>query len=175
MPRLNYKPILPAKPRPICIVGAGSIVRDAHLPAYKLAGFPVHSITDLNFEASEKLAGQWGISRAVESLDSMLADAPANAVFDLALPPNLFADVLRILPQGSPVLLRKPMGETMEQARKILAICRGRRLVHLKFDNVWTYCHKSIYQPLWFLGRDQAGGLPLYGNAEVLLGPFAQR
>ena len=26
----------------------------------------------------------------------------------------------------------------------------------------------------WFLGMDQAGGLPLYGNAEVLLGPFAQ-
>ena len=129
MPRLNYKPILPAKPRPICIVGAGSIVRDAHLPAYKLAGFPVHSITDLNFEAAEKLAAQWGISRAFKSLDSMLSDAPANAVFDLALPPNLFADVLRRLPQGSPVLLQKPMGETMEQAREILAICRERRLL----------------------------------------------
>ena len=42
-------------------------------------------------------------------------------------------------------------------------------------SDIWTYCHKSIYQPPWFLGMDQAGGLPLYGNAEVLLGPFAHR
>ena len=48
-----HKPVLPANPRPICILGAGSIVRDAHLPAYKLAGFPVHSITDIKREAAE--------------------------------------------------------------------------------------------------------------------------
>jgi predicted dehydrogenase len=120
---------LPANPRPICILGAGSIVRDAHLPAYKLAGFPVHSITDIKREAAETLAAQWGISRASESLDTMLAEAPANAVFDLALPPNHFAGALRRLPEGAPVLLQKPMGETMEQAQEILAICKERRLV----------------------------------------------
>jgi hypothetical protein len=27
-------------------------MRDAHLPAYKLAGFPVHSITDIKREAA---------------------------------------------------------------------------------------------------------------------------
>jgi predicted dehydrogenase len=129
MQSFNDKPLLPTRPRPICIVGAGSIVRDAHLPAYKLAGFPVHGITDLKHEAAEKLAAQSGISRAFESLDAMLADSPANAVFDLALPPNHFADVLRRLPEGSPVLLQKPMGETMEQADEILAICRERRFV----------------------------------------------
>jgi len=124
-----HKPVLPANPRPICILGAGSIVRDAHLPAYKLAGFPVHSITDIKREAAEALAAQWGISRALESLDAMLAEAPANAVFDLAVPPNHFAGVLRRLPEGAPVLLQKPMGETMEQAQEILAICRERRLI----------------------------------------------
>ncbi len=124
-----HKPVLPANPRPICILGAGSIVRDAHLPAYKLAGFPVHSITDIKREAAETLAAQWGISRASESLDTMLAEAPANAVFDLALPPNHFAGALRRLPEGAPVLLQKPMGETMEQAQEILAICKERRLV----------------------------------------------
>ena len=38
---------LPRTERPIVIVGAGGIVRDAHLPAYRLAGFRVHGICDL--------------------------------------------------------------------------------------------------------------------------------
>ena len=125
----EYKPVLPVNPRPICIIGAGSIVRDAHLPAYKLAGFPVHSITDLNQELAAKVAGEWNIAHACESLKVMLTTAPENAVFDLALPPDAFTTMLRRLPEGSPVLLQKPMGSTMKQAREILAICRERRLL----------------------------------------------
>ena len=37
---------MPSRPRPIVVVGAGSIVRDAHLPAYRKAGFPVAGIYD---------------------------------------------------------------------------------------------------------------------------------
>ena len=36
----------PARPKPIVIFGAGSIVRDAHLPAYAQAGFVVAGIHD---------------------------------------------------------------------------------------------------------------------------------
>jgi predicted dehydrogenase len=125
----EYKPILPANPRPICILGAGSIVRDAHLPAYKMAGFPVHSLTDLKQEVAATVAGDWNIPHACESLEVMLATAPENAVFDLALPPEAFTSVLPRLPEGSAVLLQKPMGSTMKQAREILAICRERRLL----------------------------------------------
>ena len=38
---LPYKPALPAKCFPILIIGTGGIVKDAHLPAYRTAGFPV--------------------------------------------------------------------------------------------------------------------------------------
>ena len=34
-----YKPRLPETNIPIVIIGAGGIVKDAHLPAYKKAGF----------------------------------------------------------------------------------------------------------------------------------------
>ncbi|MCC6777635.1 MAG: gfo/Idh/MocA family oxidoreductase, partial [Hyphomicrobiales bacterium] len=37
----------PSTPRPIVIIGAGGIVTDAHLPAYRLAGFPVAGVFDL--------------------------------------------------------------------------------------------------------------------------------
>ncbi|HPU57778.1 MAG TPA: gfo/Idh/MocA family oxidoreductase, partial [Verrucomicrobiota bacterium] len=44
----------PSRPRPIVIIGAGGIVRDAHLPAYRKANFPVAGIYDLNPAAAEK-------------------------------------------------------------------------------------------------------------------------
>ena len=37
----------PSRLRPIVIIGAGDIVRDAHLPAYRKAGFPVAGVFDV--------------------------------------------------------------------------------------------------------------------------------
>lgn len=125
----HHAPVVPTRPRPICIIGAGSIVRDGHLPAYRLAGFPVHGITDRSREQAEALAEKFGIPRVAADVKDLIATAPAGAVFDLALPANLFAGVLRCLPEGSPVLIQKPMGETMEQAREIMEVCRERQLV----------------------------------------------
>lgn len=129
MSGLPQIPTLPRTPRPIVIIGAGSIVRDAHLPAYRLAGFPVHAITNRSRATAEKLAAEWGIPRVHATVDELIAAAPDGAVFDLTLPANLFVDVLRRLPAGAPVLIQKPMGETLAQAREILAVCRERRLV----------------------------------------------
>ena len=35
---------LPSEKRPIYIIGAGGIVNDAHLPAYKIAGYNVQGV-----------------------------------------------------------------------------------------------------------------------------------
>lgn len=53
---ITYKPALPLKPLPIVIIGAGGIVGDAHLPAYKKAGFEVVGITNRTRARAEKLA-----------------------------------------------------------------------------------------------------------------------
>jgi predicted dehydrogenase len=111
------------------IVGAGSVVRDAHLPAYRMAGFNVQGITDLSLAKARRLASDWGVPRAYRSLREMVMAAPSGAVFDLALPADQAAGALGQLPAGTPVLIQKPMGETMAQARRILATCRRRRLL----------------------------------------------
>ncbi|RVM02599.1 gfo/Idh/MocA family oxidoreductase, partial [Sinorhizobium meliloti] len=49
----------PVTPRPIVIFGAGSIVGDAHLPAYRNAGFPVAGIFDPDAGKATALAQQW--------------------------------------------------------------------------------------------------------------------
>jgi predicted dehydrogenase len=116
----------PTKPRPIVMIGAGGIVQDAHMPAYRLAGFPVAGVYDRNPAQAEKIGSAWGIP----VLDSLKAAAAVpEAVFDLALPPQAHAAVLPALPQGAPVLLQKPMGSDLGEATRILEIVRERRLV----------------------------------------------
>jgi predicted dehydrogenase len=117
---------LPSVPRPIVIVGAGSIVRDAHLPVYKRLGFPVAGIFDVNPAASREQAETFGIPRVFDSLDAALATP--DAVFDVALPPAETAGILDRMPAGAAVLIQKPMGRDLADARRIRQICRARRL-----------------------------------------------
>jgi predicted dehydrogenase len=118
---------LPSAPRPIVVIGAGSIVRDAHLPVYRRLNFPVAGIFDVNPVAARERAEACGIPRVFASLDEA-AQVP-GAVFDVAIPPDAIASVLEHLPIGAAVLIQKPMGRDLAEARRILAIARQRRLV----------------------------------------------
>ena len=117
----------PSAPKPIVVIGAGSIVRDAHLPIYKRLGFPVSGIFDVNPDASRDKARAFAIARVFGSIDE--AAGIAGAIFDVAIPPENIAGVLERLPVGAAVLIQKPMGRDLAEARRILSICRERRLV----------------------------------------------
>lgn len=116
---------LPSKPRPIVTFGAGSIVSDAHFPAYRKAEFPIAGLFDPDREKAEKLAAEWGVTAYASAEE---AAAVPNAVFDLATPPNTHAAVLRLLPDGAAVLIQKPMGSDLAAATEILKICREKKL-----------------------------------------------
>ncbi|MDI1335838.1 MAG: Gfo/Idh/MocA family oxidoreductase [Lacunisphaera sp.] len=126
---LHYQPELPRSPRPIVILGAGGIVNDAHLPAYRMAGLPVASIYNRTLDRAQKLADKFGIPQVHESVAAAVAAAPKDAVFDLALMPAQFIPTLEQLPDGSPVLIQKPMGDSLPEAQAILAVCRRKKLV----------------------------------------------
>lgn len=117
---------LPRRPRPICIIGAGGIVQAAHLPAYAKAGFPVIAIADRAPGRAASLAERSGIQHAFAGLDELLKFAPQDAVFDIAVPASELPSILAELPRGAAVLMQKPMGETLEQAREIRNLCRAR-------------------------------------------------
>lgn len=116
---------LPSSPRPIIIIGTGGIVGDAHLPAYRKAGFTVAGLYDPDGARAHALADIWGIATVFETLDQAAAQ---DAVFDVAAPPVAHRDILAALPEGSAVLLQKPMGLDLEAATAIRAVCRERRL-----------------------------------------------
>jgi predicted dehydrogenase len=116
----------PSAPRPIVVIGAGSIVRDAHLPVYQRLGFPVAGIFDMNRKASAERAAAFAIPRIFESIDE--AASMRDVVFDVAIPPENIAGVLERLPASAAVLIQKPMGRDLADARRIVAICRDRKL-----------------------------------------------
>ena len=128
---LKYVPDMPTdvKARKILIIGAGEIVRDSHLPAYKMAGYPVAGIYNRTVKKAQELADKFDIPKVYDDLDKLIADGiEMNAVFDIALPANMTADVLRKLPDNAGVLMQKPMGESIEEAKEILDICKAKKL-----------------------------------------------
>ena len=115
----------PTQPRPIVIIGAGGIVRDAHLPAYRMAKFEVAGIFDRDGSRAEAIGREWGIP-VLPNLESAIG--VPNAVFDLAIPPQAHVEVLSVLPRESIVLIQKPMGRDLNEANRILEIVEERRL-----------------------------------------------
>jgi predicted dehydrogenase len=116
---------MPSRPRPVVTFGAGSIVGDAHFPAYRKAGFPVAGLYDPDQAKARKLAAEWNV-RAFASVAE--AASVEGAIFDLATPPSRHAGVLEALPDGAVALIQKPMGNNLEEATEILEICRRKKL-----------------------------------------------
>jgi predicted dehydrogenase len=128
-PPAAYTLELPRTPRPILILGAGGIVRDAHLPAYKKAGFPVFGIYNRTVARARILADEYGIENVFGTVADAVAAAPTNAVYDLALMPEQYLEVLEALPDGSAVLIQKPLGQDLDAGLALLELCHRKKLV----------------------------------------------
>jgi predicted dehydrogenase len=99
------------------------------LPAYRKAGWKVDGIYDVQVSKAAELATEFGIGKVYDSLEQAVRDSPANAVFDIAVPASGLLNVLRHLPAGAIVMMQKPMGENIEEARQILELCREKGFV----------------------------------------------
>jgi predicted dehydrogenase len=126
MPDLPQTWPRPSKPHPIVIIGAGGIVRTAHVPAYRRLSYPVAGIFDINPDAAKQTAATFEIPTVYASLEQ--AASVKGAVFDLAVPGDQIVAILEKLPAGSPVLMQKPMGRDLQEARHILQCCQERRM-----------------------------------------------
>ncbi len=128
--RLRQAWDVPSRPRPIVIIGAGAIVRTAHLPAYRRLGLPVAGLFDVRIDTAADLAKRFGIQTVHPTLsDACRAGEAGEVVFDVAVPGDQVLGVLRCLPEGAAVLIQKPMGDDLQAAREIRGMCRERRLV----------------------------------------------
>ncbi|GLI26643.1 oxidoreductase [Agromyces rhizosphaerae] len=128
-PAEAYTLRLPEHPRPIVILGAGGIVKDAHLPAYRKAGYPVWGIVNRTVARAQALADEYGIAHVFGTVAEAVAAAPADAVYDIALMPEQYLETLEQLPDGAPVLIQKPLGQTLAEGEALRDLCHRKRLI----------------------------------------------
>jgi predicted dehydrogenase len=117
-----------ANPRPIVLVGAGGIARDAHLPAYRKASLPVIAVVDADLAKASSLARDFDIPYATNLIEKAQQHAEEEAIYDLAVPAPALLKVLPLLPDGAAVLIQKPMGETLQEAHAIVDLCHRKGL-----------------------------------------------
>jgi len=119
----------PQKDISICIIGAGGVINDAHLPAYKIAGYQVTGIYDLNTDKATALADKFNIPKVFASIKEMLENCNELTIFDIALPATAILNVLKQLPDKASVLIQKPMGNNYAEAKEILALTKSKQML----------------------------------------------
>ena len=125
-PNLRQASEPPKNPRPIVVIGTGGIVQDAHLPTYAKLGFFVAGVFDVNRDTATKAARAFGIHTVYASLGAALAEP--GVIFDLAVPATAVLGIVEQLPPASAVLIQKPLGSTLEDAKAIVLACQRRQL-----------------------------------------------
>lgn len=125
---LDYLPRLPRDKSPgIGCIGAGFIMADCHLVAYRQAGFRPVAISSRDAQRAVEVAQRHAIPRAYASYQELLRD-PAVEVVDVAVPPDVqltvVRDIVRHADHVRGVLAQKPLGGNYAEACEIVRLCR---------------------------------------------------
>jgi predicted dehydrogenase len=141
---LNIRPTLPKrKDWRIGCVGAGFIMRDCHLLAYRNAGFNPVAIASRNKATGREAAEQYNIPRVHDTINALLADSSIE-ILDVAVPSNVQPDVIRKaveLGKGRlrGILAQKPLALSLADARDLVKRCADAGIVfavnqNMRFD-----------------------------------------
>jgi predicted dehydrogenase len=102
-------------------VGAGMIMAECHLAAYKEAGFPVVAIASRTKANAAKVAKRWGIPTVHDTPEALIEDKSVE-IIDLAFPPDQQpALIRRALKQKhiKAILAQKPLALSLGEAIKL--------------------------------------------------------
>lgn len=99
-------------------IGAGMIMAECHLAAYKEAGFPVVAIASRTKDKAAAVAERWGITTVHDTPDALIADTTID-IIDIAFPPDQQPELIRkalAQPHIKGILAQKPLALTLEDA-----------------------------------------------------------
>src|SRR5579871_3136779 len=118
---LNYLPRLPRrKDVRIGCIGAGFIMRDCHLVAYRQAGFNPLAIASRTPQKAKAVAQQHALPRCYDTIAELLADTDIE-VLDIAVPPDVQPSIIREACRHNNhvrgILAQKPLALSVIDAR----------------------------------------------------------
>ena len=126
---INYQidPILPQRmDYRIGCIGAGFIMRDCHLVAYRDAGFNPVAITSLSLEESKAVAEKHRIPKVYQTWNELIAD-PEMEIIDIAIPPDQQLSVVKEIVKQKDhilgILCQKPLAMNSDEAIAIVNLC----------------------------------------------------
>ena len=99
-------------------IGAGMIMAECHLAAYKEAGFPVAAIASRTRDHAAKVAERWGIPKVHDTPEALITD-PAVEILDIAYPPDQQPELIRRALNSQnikAILAQKPLSLTLDDA-----------------------------------------------------------
>ena len=155
-PELQYRPDMPAdRSVPIGCVGAGFIMADCHLVAYRAGGLNPVAIASRRPQQARQVAERHQIATAYDSYQQMLGD-PSIQVIDIAVPPDCQLSVVRDVVACSHVrgiLAQKPLAGCTRDAEQIVRLCEDAGITlcvnqNMRFDQAVRACRSAIDQDL---------------------------
>ena len=136
------------------VLGAGWWACEAHLPA--LRAHPRAEITAVqkrSHDAAEKVARDFGATRACTTVEEMLAPGDLDAVIISSTPNMHFAQAKASLEAGLHVLIEKPMTLTAAEAQELWDLAEHRNLQFL-VSCPWHYTPHTIEAARLIRGGD---------------------
>lgn len=154
---LDYQPRLPARRETgIGCIGAGFIMADCHLVAYRQAGFNPIAIASRDPARAAAVADRHNIPKSCDTWESVLDD-PQVEVVDIAVPPDVQFDIIRAAVQRNDhirgILAQKPLGMNYAQAREAVRLCDDAGIVlavnqNMRYDQSIRACRDLLQRGL---------------------------
>ncbi len=153
VPNLNLPIELPRnKQVGIGCIGAGFIMADCHLEAYRAAGLQPVAIASRRIERAQEVAARHRIPHVHATYQQLLAD-PRVEVVDVAVPPDVLLEVIteatRHADHVRGILAQKPLGVDYAQACQIVRLCEASGIAlavnqNMRYDQSVRACRRLL-------------------------------
>jgi len=126
------------------VLGAGWWATTSHLPALKKHPLArVIAVQSMRLADARRVAQDFGVDHAVETVEEMVGVAGIEAVVDASTPNMHYHNARVCLENGLHVLSEKPMTLSAEQSSELVALARTKGL-HLMIGCPWHYTAHAL-------------------------------
>jgi predicted dehydrogenase len=132
----------------IGVVGCGSIVRSAHLPAYRAWEYSIRGCCDVDENAAKRAAEEFSVPFYTSCLEALL-DRDDIEILDLAvhgaIRRKVIEQIARHPKKPRAILSQKPLAMNWDDARAIVEICEEAKIVlAVNQQQRWSPSHRAL-------------------------------